>query len=128
MVHKKYYELENFIVARGGDVHKEFETPPCDLAPGARAGQYLITGFIAHGGGGSVYSARHGATGSVAAVKILHRSLASLPKMVERFRREIQALNLLRHPSIVRVWEVGTLPDGWPFYAMEYLPGRTVSK
>jgi hypothetical protein len=99
-----------------------------ELEPGAFAGDYVVTGFIAQGGGGAVYDARHRATGQAAAVKVLHLSLTALPKMVERFRREVQVCNLLRHPSIVEVWEVGTLADGQPFYAMERLGGRTVQK
>jgi serine/threonine-protein kinase len=97
------------------------------LDPGATAGEYTITDIIAQGGGGTVYGAFHRTTGRAAAVKVLHPSLTVLPKMVERFRREVQVLNLLRHPGIVEVWEVGTLPDGRPFFAMERLPGKTVS-
>lgn len=97
------------------------------LEPGTRAGEYILTEVIAHGGGGTVYGGHHARTGRVAAVKVLHQSLTALPKMVERFRREVQVLNLLRHPGIVEVWEVGTLPDGRPFFAMERLSGRTLS-
>lgn len=98
------------------------------LEQGTVAGQYVITQLIGQGGGGAVYAAYHQTSRRVAAVKVLHRSLTVLPKMVERFRREVQVLNLLRHPSIVEVWEVGTLPDGQPFFAMERLAGKTVSK
>jgi serine/threonine-protein kinase len=98
------------------------------LPAGSVAGDYVITGFIARGGCGSVYQAKHRSLERRAAVKVLHGSLAALPKMVERFAREAQVVNLLRHPSIVEIYEVGTLPDGRPFYAMEYLEGRTLSK
>jgi eukaryotic-like serine/threonine-protein kinase len=36
-------------------------------------------------------------------------------------------LNLLRHPNIIEVYDVGALPDGRPYYAMEHLAGRTVA-
>lgn len=97
------------------------------LETGAPAGEYILTGVLAHGGGGVVYAAHHAATGRAAAVKVLHQALTALPKMVERFRREVRVLNLLRHPGIVEVWEVGALPDGRPFFAMERLTGRTLS-
>ena len=97
-----------------------------DLLPGTSAGAYVVTRFIDRGGGGSVYEARHLTLPRRAAVKVLHGRLAALPKMVERFTREIQVLNLLRHPNIVEVYEVGVLPDGRPFYVMEYVGGETL--
>ena len=97
-----------------------------ELVPGSLAGAYVIDGFVARGGGGSVYEAHHMTGSGRVAIKVLHRSLAVLPKVVERFSREIQIVNLLRHPNIVEIHDVGTLPDGRPFYVMEYLEGRTV--
>jgi serine/threonine protein kinase len=107
------------------------ETAPpkarAELLAGTAAGDWLIGEFIARGGCGSVYSARHRVDGRLAAVKVLHASLAGLPKMVERFRREVEVLNVLRHPSIIEVYDVGALGDGRPYYAMEHLVGRTVA-
>lgn len=98
------------------------------LELGSAINEYTVTEVLARGGGGTVYGATHRPTGRLAAIKVLHASLTVLPKMVERFEREAVALNLLRHPGIVEVWEVGTLPDGRPFFAMERLTGQTVSK
>ena len=103
-------------------------SPRGRLAPGALAGDYVITHFIARGGCGSVYRARHRSLDRDAAVKVLHASLAAQPKMVTRFKREVQVIGLLEHPGIVEVYEVGSLPDGRPYYAMEYLEGRTLAK
>src|SRR5580704_945321 len=83
-----------------------------EVTPGTAAGDYVIGDFIARGGCGSVYSARHRDGGRAAAVKILHASLAVMPKMVGRFKREVELLNLLRHPNIIEVYDVGALPDG----------------
>ena len=96
------------------------------LEPGAVAGEYVVTALIARGGCGSVYHATHRTTGRSAAVKVLHGALAVLPKMVERFAREIEVVNLLRHPGIVEIYEVGALPDHRPFFVMEYVEGRTL--
>ncbi|MEO7329859.1 MAG: serine/threonine-protein kinase [Minicystis sp.] len=97
-----------------------------ELVPGTLAGGYLISRFIARGGCGSVYEAQHPTFARRVAVKVLHLSLSALPKMVGRFSREVSIVNLLRHPNIVEIFEVGTLPDGRPFYVMEYLEGRTL--
>jgi serine/threonine-protein kinase len=102
--------------------------PTGDLAPGESVGQYAAVRRIARGGCGSVYDARHRTTGQRVAVKVLHAFLAEQPKMVERFLREVELVNLLRHPGIVEILEVGVLPDRRPFYAMEYLAGGTLEE
>lgn len=123
----------------GGSVAMhEGELPPPDVevAPvskgrlpfGMTAGEYVVSGFIAGGGCGYVYHARHRRHEGRAAVKVLHASLASLPKMVQRFAREVEVIKLLCHPNIVQIYEIGVLRDGRPFYVMEYLEGRTLAK
>jgi serine/threonine-protein kinase len=98
-----------------------------DLAVGAAAGDYVVTELIARGGCGSVYRARHRELDRSAAVKVLHGPLALLPKMVQRFAREVRVVGMLRHPNIVEIYDIGHLPDHRPYYAMEYLSGRTLS-
>ncbi len=46
--------------------------------------------------------------------------------MVTRFVREAQAVNMIKHPAIVDIYEFDTLPDGRPFYVMELLEGTDV--
>jgi eukaryotic-like serine/threonine-protein kinase len=101
-------------------------TQPVDadfLPPGTVAGSYVIKREIASGGGGTVYEAQHKVLGRKAAVKVLRRQLAASPQMVTRFVREAQAVNMIRHPAIVDIFEFDTLPDGRPFYVMELLEG-----
>ncbi len=96
------------------------------LAPGTLAGPYVLKREIASGGGGTVYEAQHKVLGRKAAVKVLRRQLAASPQMVTRFVREAQAVNLIKHPAIVDIFEFDTLPDGRPFYVMELLEGTDV--
>jgi eukaryotic-like serine/threonine-protein kinase len=109
-------------VAHGGS-----QLPRGDLTPGSLAGDYVVTELIARGGCGSVYLTRHRSIDRTAAVKVLHAPLAVLPKMVERFTREVEVVGKIRHPNIVGIYEVGTLSDRRPYYAMEHLSGRTLS-
>jgi hypothetical protein len=46
---------------------------------------------------------------------------------VARFSSEIQALALMNHPSIARVYETGATSDGRLCFAMEYVSGRRLS-
>ncbi len=96
---------------------------PDELRPGSMAGGYLLEKPLASGGGGTVYEARHRMLGRRAAVKVLRRELASSPRMVARFLREALAVNMIKHPNIVDIYEFGELPDGRPFYVMELLGG-----
>jgi hypothetical protein len=96
---------------------------PDQLKPGTIAGSYVLKRELAGGGGGTVYEAQHRLLGRKAAVKILRRELAASPQMVARFLREALAVNMIKHPNIVDIYEFGELPDGRPFYVMELLDG-----
>ena len=93
------------------------------LKPGTLCGAYVLKKELASGGGGTVYEAHHRILGRKAAVKVLRRQLASSPQMVARFVQEARAVNMIKHPSIVDIFEFDDLPDGRPFYVMELLDG-----
>jgi serine/threonine-protein kinase len=94
------------------------------LANGSAVGSWRITSLIAAGGCGVVYAARHGVLERVAAVKVLHSVMAASPTMVDRFVREARAVNHIKHPNIIDIFDFGALPDGRPFFVMELLePG-----
>src|SRR5882672_1651167 len=96
---------------------------PDQLKPGTLAGAYVLKKELASGGGGTVYEAQHRLLGRRTAVKVLRRELAASPQMVARFLREALAVNMIKHPNIVDIYEFGDLPDGRPFYVMELLEG-----
>ncbi|MFZ5442107.1 MAG: protein kinase domain-containing protein [Myxococcota bacterium] len=45
-----------------------------------------------------------------------------------RFLREARITARLQHPSIVKVHEAGTWPDGEPFFVMPFVQGRSLDK
>jgi len=49
-------------------------------------------------------------------------------QFVARFEAERQALALMDHPSIARIYDAGTTPDGRPYFAMEYVPGMPITE
>jgi eukaryotic-like serine/threonine-protein kinase len=94
-----------------------------DLVVGTDVGGYVIESKLAEGGCGAVYIACASDTESRVAIKVLHRSLLESKEMVGRFMFEALAVNRIRHPHIVDIFEFGHLPDGRPFHVMELIEG-----
>jgi hypothetical protein len=88
--------------------------------------RWRILAELGHGGMGEVYLAEHLALGRKEAIKILKASLANDPQFVSRFRREARAVNRLRHPNIISVYDFGRLADNRFFLSMEYADGESV--
>jgi serine/threonine-protein kinase len=97
-----------------------------ELAPGTAVGDYVIRGTLAAGGFGAVHSAEHRVLRRRVALKVLHPELSASPEMVQRFIREAQVVNRIRHPNIVDIHDFGTLPDGRPYFVMELLSGPSL--
>ncbi len=95
--------------------------------PGAMAGEYVLKAVVGLGGHGAVYQAEHRILGRRAAVKVLHSHLSDKGEMLQRFVREAQVINKIRHPNIVDIHDFGLLQDGSPYYVMELLPARTLT-
>src|SRR4051794_35390427 len=88
-------------------------------------GDFLIAAVLGRGGSGIVYDARWGPRR--VALKVLHRDLVGTGKERAQFIAEAQTLQGIAHPSVVKVFAVGELPDGRPFLAMEHLDGETLA-
>jgi len=97
------------------------------LGPGSLAGEYVLRSVVGLGGHGAVFEAEHRILGRRAAVKVLHSHLTDKGEMLQRFVREAQVINKIRHPNIVDIHDFGVLPDGSPYYVMELLPARTLT-
>jgi serine/threonine protein kinase len=72
------------------------------LAPGAEIGGYTIVSPLGSGGMGTVYRAVDGG-GDAVALKLLHPGIGSDAAARERLRREVAALQRLRHPAVAAV-------------------------
>ncbi len=48
--------------------------------------------------------------------------------MVARFESERQALALMDHPAIAKIFDVGSTPEGRPYFAMEYVAGMPITE
>ncbi len=84
--------------------------------------RYRVQSRIGTGGMGAVYRVEHLRLGKVAAMKVLHRDLATDAEAVRRFRREAEAVSRLNHPNIVQTFDFG-LWEGLLYLIMEYVKG-----
>jgi len=85
-------------------------------------GPYRIRRMLGEGGMGVVYLAERADLGSMAAIKFLRDAWLS-PARRERFAAEQRTLAQLNHPAIARLYDANTLPDGTPWFVMEYVEG-----
>src|SRR4029077_3530448 len=89
--------------------------------------RYRIDGEIARGGMGAILKARDPDLGRDVALKVLRDDLREHADMVRPFVEEAQIGGQLQHPGVVPIYELGTLADRRPFFAMKLVKGRTLS-
>jgi len=89
-------------------------------------GPYRISRELGAGGMGTVYLGDHQSTGEQAAVKMLPPSFARQEGFRLRFTREIEVMQQLHSPHIVRFVDHGE-DHGTLYYAMEYVPGENLA-
>jgi WD40 repeat protein len=92
------------------------------------AGRYQLGDEIARGGMGAVFRVRDANLDRDLAVKVMLADPKDRPDLASRFVAEAKLTAGLQHPGVVPVHEVGTLPDGRPFFAMKLVRGRTLAE
>jgi serine/threonine-protein kinase len=88
--------------------------------------RFEITERIATSGMASIFRATDRKTAGEVALKIPHLKYESDPGFFERFRREQEIGERLRHPYVLRVEPEGDAPRGRPYMVMELLEGETL--
>jgi serine/threonine protein kinase len=91
-----------------------------------QVGAYRIVGPLGQGGMGAVFEAVHDETQLHVAIKMLLPHLSKQPEVVRRFFNEARAVGLIGHPSVIEVYDVGTLPGGAAYMIMEFIEGETL--
>ena len=98
---------------------------PIDLP---HIGGYRIAGMLGRGASGVVYSGVQEVIDRAVAIKVLRADLAQSTRAVERFRREARTAARLAHPAIIAPIDMGQLPDGRWWYAMELVEGISLAE
>ncbi len=97
-------------------------------AVGGRIGRYKLLAPIGEGGFGVVFMAEQ--TEPVSrrvALKIIKAGMDTR-QVIARFEAERQALALMDHPNIARVFDAGATEQGRPYFVMELVRGEPITK
>ena len=89
-------------------------------------GDYRILERIGRGRMAGVYKASHG-SGQIVAIKVLPPSRVKSGLTLARFQREARLSIKLKHPHVVRAFQVGE-SKGVHYLVMEYLEGETLDE
>src|SRR5580704_499533 len=122
-------------LGRDGPTHSEtgetqFNTRtigPNEATPGMVVGSYHLLQPIGHGGMGEVWLAdQKQPVRRRVAIKLI-KSGMDTREVVARFESERQALALMNHPAIAKVFDAGSTPEGRPYFVMEYVTGIPIT-
>ncbi len=96
--------------------------------PGTQIGPYKLLQQIGEGGMGLVFMAEQ--TEPVnrrVALKVIKPGMDSR-QVIARFEAERQALAMMNHPNIAKVFEAGSTDQGHPYFVMELVNGVSITE
>jgi len=91
-------------------------------------GKYRIEKPLGEGGMGAVAKATHLLRRAPVALKFMSPAILALPGAVERFVNEGVAVSQIDSDHVVKIFDVGKLPNGAPYLVMEFLEGCDLSQ
>lgn len=96
--------------------------------PGSLIGPYKLLHAIGAGGMGMVYLAEQQyPVRRQVALKIIKQGMDS-ERVIARFEAERQALALMDHPNIAKVFDANTTDSGRPYFVMELVKGVPITR
>ncbi|PBK92773.1 snf 1 [Armillaria gallica] len=96
---------------------------PLTIYPASKLGEYVVTEDIAEGTFGIVKKATHTITGHEVAMKYISKAAVQRERTKPRVRREFEYMRALRHPHIIKLYEVISTPTDIIF-VLEYAKGE----
>src|SRR5580698_7115113 len=108
----------------------ESDAAPMDFATPDQGsiGPYRLIRKLGEGGMGEVWLAEQSApVKRQVALKIIKAARYDKSALI-RFDLERQALAIMDHPAIAKVFDAGSTPEGQPYFAMEYVPGLPITE
>ena len=93
-----------------------------------RVGPYKLLEVIGDGGMGTVFMAeQESPVRRIVAVKIIKAGMDS-KEVIARFESERQAMAIMNHRNISRIFDAGTTESGRPYFVMELVKGKPVNR
>jgi eukaryotic-like serine/threonine-protein kinase len=103
------------------------QTMTSSLETFASIGPYRLLEKIGEGGMGEVWIAeQHKPIRRKVALKVI-KSGMDTKQVIARFESERQALAMMDHPAIAKVFEAGETEHGRPYFVMEYVQGIPIT-
>jgi serine/threonine protein kinase/tetratricopeptide (TPR) repeat protein len=94
---------------------------------GRTLGHYQIRALLGAGGMGEVWLAEQKEpVRRRVALKVVKAGM-NTREVITRFESERQALALMDHPAIAKVFDAGSTPQGAPYFVMEYIAGVPIT-
>ncbi len=97
------------------------------MGGGTMIGAYRVHGELGRGAVGVVYKVEDTRSGAIRAMKVLVAGGSVDDRARRRFEREFEAIRVLDHPSVVKVFDYGEF-EGHPYYTMEFIQGQTLDQ
>jgi eukaryotic-like serine/threonine-protein kinase len=96
--------------------------------PGSTIGPYKLLQLIGEGGFGSVFMAEQKQpVRRMVALKIIKLGMDT-KQVITRFEAERQALAMMDHPNIAKVFDAGATDSGRPYFVMELVKGEPITE
>jgi len=92
------------------------------MKPNILMGRYELGRLLGQGTFAKVYYAKTLKTGESVAIKVMDKEKILKVGMIEQIKREISVMRLVRHPNIVRLYEV-MASKSKIYFVMEYVKG-----
>ncbi len=108
-----------------GRIAEELETDQVPMP--TMLGRYRVVRQIGEGGMGAVYEATQQDPDRTVAIKVIKLGMDTR-QVVARFEHERQALAIMDHPCIARVFDGGMSETGRPFFVMEHVQGQAMTR
>jgi len=110
------------------DVTTVLSARPMSEGPGTHIGPYKILQQIGEGGFGTVFMAEQSTpVHRRVAVKIIKLGMDT-KQVIARFEAERQALAIMDHPNIAKVFDAGATEAGRPYFVMELCTGSPITE
>ena len=119
---------DSLLDRRAADITDANIDQPGTESPSTMIGPYKLIEPIGEGGMGSVWMAQQTEpVKRLVAVKLIKAGMDTR-QVIARFEAERQALALMDHPNIARVLDGGTSSGGRPYFVMDLVKGRPITR